>query len=375
MTEPAPSHFLHYLLADMRARAEQPLLCEKQGAIFHTVTLRETASRIGDFARALSAAAVEAGDRVALHASASPALLIGEWAILAMKGIAVIIPRSFSPEELIDTLVESKSKLVLVDRLATAYHLASNAAAVPDLKYIVCFEGTAHAPLPISSWGDFIDSGRREPDRSTALLRSITDKDTALLFYYHDAEGKRQATRYTHGLLLTHIGRIESMLGKAAILRTELVLTATAWEHAIGHIASCYLPVFMEALVQITHGIADIALFENSPQVTVGDAAFFDGIRQNILQLVRQSGQIESAMLAKAIAFSKMSYESPKSIGPLSHILRAILQATIVKKVQKLLGSKMRLFIGTDDEAHYDTQIFFHTFGIDLIELPQEVFK
>lgn len=370
------THFLQYLLTDMRARAEQPLLCEKQGAIFHTVTLRETASRIADFARALSAASIEQGDRVTLHAAASPSLLIAEWAILAGKGVAVIVPRSFTPDELIETLAESKSKIVIVERFATAYHLAANASAIPDLKCIVCEEGNAHAALPIVSWGDFIDAGRMEPDRSTALLRSITEKDTALMFYYRDTDGQRHAIRYTHGLLLDHVGRIEAMFKDEAIQKGELVLNATSWEHAVGHIASCYAPVLKEALVQITHGIPDISLFENTPQVTVGDAAFFDGIRQSILQLIRQSGQVESAMLNKALALSKQNYESQKKgLSPFARLQWAMLQATIVHKVKKLMGGQMRLFIGTDDEAHYETQLFFHTFGVNLIELPQEVFK
>jgi long-subunit acyl-CoA synthetase (AMP-forming) len=315
---------------------------------------------------------------VALHAAATPALLIGEWAVLASKGVAVIVPRSFSPDDLTETLVESKSRLAIVDRLATAYHLAGHTDMLPDLKYIVCFEGTAQAQLPIMSWTDFLDSGRMEPDRSTALLRTISDKDTALLFYYKDQRGARQAMRYTHALLLEHIARIESMLGAAAIRNGELVLTATAWEHAVGHIASCYVPAIKQALVQITHAIPDISLFENSPQVVVGDAAFFDGVRQNIVRHVRQSGQVESAMLNKALSLSKSSFESPKgakNLSPLPRIQRAFLQGTIVSKVQKMLGGRLRLFIGTDDEAHYETQLFFHTFGIELIELPQEVFK
>jgi len=374
-TEPPATHFLEHFFSGMRTRANQPLLFERQGAVFMSVTHRETAVRIADFTRALSATTLAPGDRVALYAAASPALLIAEWAVLASRGVAVIVPRSFSSEDLIETLIESKSRLVIIDRLATGYHLANAAAALPDLQHIICFEGGAEAPLPIWSWGDFIDSGRTQPDRASSLLRAIADKDTALLFYYKGTGGARRATRYTHALLLDHVSRIETMLGAAAIRKDELVLTATAWEHAVGHIASCYVPVLKEALVQITHGIANVTLFENCPHVTVGDATFFDGVRQNIIQWVHQSGRVESSMLKKALALSKQSYESPRSLGLLARIQKAALKATIVNKIQRALGGRLRLFIGTDNEAHYETQLFFHTFGIEFIELPQEAFR
>jgi acyl-CoA synthetase (AMP-forming)/AMP-acid ligase II len=214
-----------------------------------------------------------------------------------------------------------------------------------------------------------------QPDRSAAGLRAIVGKDTALLFYFKDAKGRKQATRYTHTLLLEHIARIETLLGKSALRAEELVMTTTSWEQPIGHIAACYCPVTKEAMVQITHAVPDVSLFENNAHVAVGDAAFFDGIRESIEKVVRQSGQIESMMLAKAVSLSKPSYESPGGIRPLLRMQKAALQATIVKKVRKMLGANLRLFIGTDNEAHYDTQLFFHTFGIELVELPQEVFR
>jgi len=371
-----PTHFLDAIFAEMRSRAEQPLLCEKQGAIYRGVTRRETVVRIGDFVHALNAAAVGAGDRVVFYAAASAALLISEWAVLANRGIAVIVPRSFSPEDLHEVLLESKSRLVIVDRLATAYHLVNDARTLPDLRHIVCLEGGGSlTSLPIWSWGDFIDCGRMLPDRMAASLRAITGKDTALMFYSKDQTGAKQATRYTHTLLLDHIGRIESLLSRSCIRPGELVLTATSWEQPIGHIATCYAPIPREAVIQITHAIPDVSLFENGPQVTVGDSAFFDGIRDNIQQLVRHSGRIETWMLAKAVIHSKQNYESPGGIRPLIRLQKSFLQATIIKKVKKMLGGRLRLLIGTDDEAHYETQLFFHTFGIELVELPQEAFR
>jgi long-subunit acyl-CoA synthetase (AMP-forming) len=373
-TAPAATHFLHYFFDSTRVRAEQPLLCEKQGATYHTVTQREGGARISDFARALFAAGIEPADRVALHAPASASLLIAEWAVIASRAVAVIVPRSFGTEDVIETLIESKSKIIILDRLATAYSLAAAAGSLPDLKYIICLEGGAQGDLPTLSWGEFIDSGRRKPDHSASQMRAITEKDTALLFYYKDTDNTLKATRYTHALLLDHSARISSLLGDKGIRPGELVLTATSWEHAIGHITACYVPILKEALVEITYGIADIVLFENGPEVTVGDAIFFDGVRQNILEHVRQSGHIESFLLNQALTISKESVKKSRE-GMLRKFTRALLKATILKKVQKMLGGKARLFIGTDDEVPYDIQLFFQAFGVELIELPQEAFR
>lgn len=374
-TEAPITHFLESLFAPMREQAEQPLLYEKKGNLYSAITRREVAGRIADFSRALHAAAMGPGDRMAFYVAAASSLLTNEWAVLACRGIVVIIPRGFSLESLIDTLVESRSRLVMVDELATAYHLANSSASLPDLRHIICLEGSAQTPIPISSLNEFLDLGSMEPDRSIASMRAIAGKDTALMFYYRDTAGKRQATRYTHTLVLEHIAHIDTLLGTAGIRKDELVLTATAWEHAIGHIASCYAPILKGAVAQITHGGPDLALFENHPGVTVGDGPFFDGLRESIERLVRDSGRVESAMLAKALSLGKIRYEKKGSARPLQRLQQAAVNATVVKKVRQALGDKLRLFIGTDNETRYETQLFFHTFGIDLIELPQEVFR
>jgi len=375
MNETSAAHILEFLFSGIRTRGDQPLLAERLGSAFHIMTQRETAARIADFARALSAAAVGPRDRVTLHAAPGPGMLISEWGILALRGVAVIVPRSFSYDDLVETLRESNSRLAVVDRLETACRLAGASGSLPDLRHIVCLEGEAQAAIPVLSWDDFIESGRREPDRSTAQLRLITGKDTALLFYYKDGAGALQAVRYTHALLMDHARRIDAILGAASIRKQELVLTTTGWEQAVGHITSSYVPVLKETIIQISYGIPDTDLFDHQPDVIVADAAFFDALRRHVIEHVRLSGRIESAMLAKAIALGKERFELRKSFSPVPRIQQAALNATIIKKVQKLLGGKLRLFIGTDNETHYDTQLFFHAFGIELIELPQEVSK
>ena len=369
------AHFLDYLFTDMRTRGDRLLLCENRGSLVQNVTHREGMNRVGSFAKALLALSVEPGKRVALHVPASTSMLICEWALLAVKAVAVIIPRHFSADELIETLAESKSTIVLVERLATAYHLAEAASQLPDLAHIVCVEGGGHGAIPITGWNDFLDAGLTAADRATALLRTISPKDTALLFYYRDEDGKRQAIRYTHESLLNQTGRIIGTLGSDNIRSGELVLTATGWEHPIGHLTSCYVPVLCEACVQITHAVPGIALFENGPQVIVGDGAFFDGLRHTILSAVRHSGQLESSLLQEALSLSKQRFESQKNAGMLAVFKQRIMDATVIKKVKKMLGGNMRLLIGTDAETQYETELFFHTFGITLTELPPEAFR
>ncbi len=375
MNTSEPSHFLNHFYAMIKEFGEQPLLYEKRGGIFQYITYKEAATQLNSVARALYANGIMQDDRVAVQAQASPQLWIAEWGILANRAVEVIVPRSFNMEELKETLLESKSKLLLVDTLAAAKAIANIAESLPDLNHIVCFEGRNEAPL-ILSWGEFIDSGRRQPDRATALVRSILPKDTAIIFYYRTKDGARQATRYTHGLLFEHAQKIDSILSKASGIRQgNIILASAVWEYAISHIASCYFPLLKKAAIQLTSDSADITHLENSPDIIIGGTAYLDTLRQHVTSHVLQKGKMEYSMFVKAVALGKLKYESPKKLGLLQKAQNATLQAMVVKKIPKLLGENLRLLIGTDDSVAYETHVFFHTLGIELAEIPPEVFR
>jgi HIP---CoA ligase len=131
----------------------------------------ELAARARDFAGALVASGVEAGDRVALWAPNSR-----EW-IVAMLGLfqagAVLVPVNtrFKGVEAADILARSRARalVTVTDFLGTDYLALLEAAdaKLPDLATVV----VAHGPAPEDTepWDGFLaratDAGRAEAER------------------------------------------------------------------------------------------------------------------------------------------------------------------------------------------------------------------
>jgi long-subunit acyl-CoA synthetase (AMP-forming) len=370
-------HFPHIFISGVRASSDKPFIFEKHAKMYISSLRKEVASQVNSFARALHSVGVDQDMRVAFCAlPPSQSFWISECAVLSIRATAAIIPADFALADRIGALAETRSKVVVVATLADATALAQSATGLPDLTHIICCEGKAPAALPILDWREFVDSGRMHPDRTADLLASIASADTAMLFYAQ-GEGKAyQVTRYTHAQLLEHAYVIERLLGIAhPVHNTDIMLTSSSWDHPVAHIVSCFLPLLRDAAIQINADKADFACLDNHPQVLIATAAYLDTLRAHIEQQVRQSGTLEWNMLQKAIAYGKLKYESAHKMGRVQRLFDNALQVTVVKKVVHILGGRLRLIIGVDDATSYDTQLFFHAFGVDLVEVPAEAFR
>ena len=375
LTEPAEQNLLQQFYADLASNGDQILHIRKNGNTLSRITRRQAASEVSQFIRALYAHGVPPESRVTFQAPSDYPLWIAEWGVLASHCAPVIVPENFNIAELLSILAESKSVLVIIDRLATAQAIAEAAVNLPDLKQIICFEGNAQSHLPIVSWDSFFESGTQVADRTGATIRSIIGKSTAILFYYKDEKGNLQATRYTHQLLLKNIQKIDELLGNSATIhKGETVLALTTWGQAIGHMVSYYLPVLKLASVQIASKKSGPGILECRPHVLIGRGMDLEILKQDIVDHVKQQGPGARKELNMALAMGRIKYESGK-LNPWQRLGHTLLRQTIFKEVQEFLGGRLRLFISVDDAVRYETQLFFETFGIELVELPPEVIK
>jgi long-chain acyl-CoA synthetase len=376
LAESAEPNILQQFYASLAETGEQPLHNRKRGDTLTRVSRRQAASEISFSIRALYAQGVSPETRIAFQAQSSYLFWTAEWAAMACHCVPVVIPENFGIEDLISILAESKSMLVFVDTIATAQGLAQATAGLPELKKVICFDSKVekNAALPILSWEEFIESGAEIADRSGATIRSINGKSTAILFYDKDGKGALHVTRYTHDNLQKHTKTIDELLGNSATIhKGETVLTLTASGHAIGHIASCYIPVLKQAIIHIATDF-DSTAFECRPHIIIGSGLDLDSLRQKIIEHVKMQGPGANKELEMALALGKIKYELGK-LNPWQRFAYTLLRQTIFKEVREFLGGRLRLFIGIDDAVRYETQLFFEAFGVELVELPPEILK
>lgn len=369
--------FPQLFLSSVKSGAEKPFLFERHAKMFISQLRRDAAGQVNQFARALHSIKIEPDMRVAFCAlPPSIQYWVSEMALLSIRGAAVIIPSSFPVAERIAILTETRSKAVVVATLAEATTLAQAAAEMKDLAHIICLQGKAMgAALPIHHWREFAESGRMHPDHMAETLSGTRPTDTALLFYTHTQGKLHKVQRYSHEQLLSHVTEMDKILGQThPVNEGDIVLTSPSWDYPAEHIASCFLPVFKRAAIQINPNDGDFTCLENQPHVLIAPAPYLEKLRAHIEKLFSDSGKTDLKMLNKAVSYGKQKYESKSKLGVISRFFDKFLRATVVRKVSRQLG-RLRLIIGADDSASYETQLFFHTFGAELVEVPTESLK
>lgn len=397
----APASCLQIFFADMQTHGVWPVISQKRGNEFVHLAKPEAAAWVQSAARAFLAHDVTAETRVLLYGRPSRELWAAEWGVLACRGVAVILPaQEFDARELLEMLAESKSRIVVVDSLAVASRIAGAMGNMPDLKRIVCIEG---AGAPVLSWQDFLAVGAGRKDELKELLATIKGGDRAMLMYHKNDAGEKSALNYTHGEFLErartmdrlvaehtaressafevkykHKGKWRKAVTYSPLLKVEsayignldVVLAAVPWGHALGHFMGYCIPLLKTGVVQLMENVQAAELPDYKPQVIVGDAQYLEAVREHVTGIVRKSGALKWASFTSMLELGRQKYETTRKLGLLRRVEDAMLRRSISKHVHKLLGGRLRLVIGVDDMARYETKLFFHAFDIGFVELP-----
>ncbi len=384
-------------LANVKIAPDKPFIYERHEKMFVSRLTKEIAVEVNGMARMLDFLGVTLDSRVAFFGlSPSKAYWVSELATFSIRATAVIIPSGFSEEEKISVLAESRSTVAVVNGVAEANVITRQAAKLPELKHIICLTGKPAAPethvarmtrledlkgshpgVTVYYYAQCLEKGGRHPDRTPTTLAALSPRDRAILFFYHDNETKgHKVTLYTHAQLLEHARVIERLLGThSPVHNTDIVLTALSWNHLVEHISSCLLPVLRDSALQINSDKTDFTCLESRPQVLIADADYVRSLKQHIEAHMKRAGKLEWKLFQKAIAYGKRKYEKEDRVGFGRKLSDRLLDAIIVKKVIKMLGGRLRLIIGIDDAASYEVHTFFHTFGVELVEMPAEAFN
>jgi len=196
--------------------APQPLtplhLLERSAHVYGTKTaivygdLRysyaELATRVERFARALAAAGVQKGDRVAVLAFNTPALLEAHFAVPMAGAILVAINTRLTAEEVTYILQDSEAKVLVVD--SDLLHLVRRDAEA-DLRCIVV---TAAPGAVAGGRLDYEDFLARAQLDDTALP-ALDELDPIAINYTSGTTGRPKGVVYTHrGAYLNAIAQV-----------------------------------------------------------------------------------------------------------------------------------------------------------------------
>ncbi|MBA2496531.1 MAG: AMP-binding protein [Acidimicrobiia bacterium] len=192
-----------------------------------TTTYGELREQVGRLRGGLAARGIEAGDRVAIVAGATPNFVISYLAVLGAGAVAVPLNATAPARALTTELVEVGARVALVGPAGQASFAGVDRATVPALEVVVVDDADASA-LPAGTVG--LD------DLMTAGPVPVVDRtadDLAVLIFTSGTAGSPRAAMLSHGSLLANLGQLQALEARA-LRRDDVSYCALPLFHIFG---------------------------------------------------------------------------------------------------------------------------------------------
>ncbi len=189
------------LFADRVAKTPQAVaLYFKEGETWIPISWASYADRVDRFARALVAAGVGKGDRVALIGSNTPEWFVADMAIMTMGAVSVPVYATNSGEQIGYILNHSESRIFVVEEASYFQRIENLLDTLPQLERVVVMRGCVPEARGIATGADrFEEQGKSVSPEALQACRDAVTPDTASTFIYTSGTtGPPKAVILTH---------------------------------------------------------------------------------------------------------------------------------------------------------------------------------
>ncbi len=273
-----------------------------------TLTYQQLESRVNQFARALRALGVAAGDRVQIVLPNTPQFIIAYYAILKLGAVVVLSNPDADAELIISHALETEAKvLVTLSAFSELAELLAERAAVESLiftrvgKHVVTSSGSAFGRHRHPTATDEARAGRIGQFMS-ALMRaqeasppetSVNASDLAVISYTSGTIGEPRGVCLTHRNLVANALQTRHWMPDIRFGK-EVVFAVVPFEHSYGMTTAMNLPVFIGAKIII---ISVFDLRQVLEQIRRHKPTLFPGV-PSMFTLINQAENVRSYRLS-----------------------------------------------------------------------------
>ncbi|MEN8113918.1 MAG: AMP-dependent synthetase/ligase [Actinomycetota bacterium] len=262
----------HLVLANAQRLRDEPALLRRAGREWHTTTWGEYGSLVQRAAKALIAAGIQKGDRVAILSYNTPEWVVFDVAAMAVGAVPVGIYFGSSPDQIADLIERSAARIVLAQ---TAAHIDKiDMQRHARLGLVV---GVDAAPEGTRSWEEFLAGGDVDLDRELdERLGTLGPADPAAIIF--TAAGHGNAV----GVVLTHDNLYfagESSIELSGAAQPDSVLSYLPLSHIAEQIFTIIAPAHVGYRVAFAQSIGRIRvdLPEIRPTIFFGVPLVWNG--------------------------------------------------------------------------------------------------
>lgn len=358
--------------AQSKALAEKPLLFQKRGNAWQSLTWQQTAERVTKLASALEKMGVEAGDRVVLVSENRPEWLIADFAIMSLGAISVPTYTTNTARDHLHILENSGAKAAIVSTKALARTFLKAAHQSDDLMHaIIMEEYTLEQRLNVQvyHWDTVIDAENADLEGYADRAQQAQRDDIACLIYTSGTGGLPKGVMLHHGSIM-HNGDGASGVIQSLGLADNVFLSFLPLSHAYEHTAGQCWPLMIGAQIWYAESIEKLAanMAEAKPTVMVVVPRLFEMLRTRITRGIEKEGGLKAKLFRRCLELGMKIQRDKQALNFGEKIESLFLTMTVKRKVQKQFGGRMKALVSGGAPLSPDVGYFFSSLGLPLLQ-------
>ncbi|MBE9167272.1 long-chain fatty acid--CoA ligase [Pleurocapsales cyanobacterium LEGE 06147] len=359
-------------------------LCAPHAKPEVTVTYRDLAKQIQQFAAGLQALGVKPQSKVSLFADNSPRWFIADQGIMTAGAVNVVRSSAAEPQELLYILEHSDSTSLVVENSDTFHKLSSHLNNLPIELVVILYDGEiaeGDLPVRIVNYQQLMTIGTKQQ-----LQLVPQNKETlATLIYTSGTTGKPKGAMLSHGNLLHQIINLEAVIQPKVGDRALSILPS--W-HAYERSGEYFLLSHGCTLYYTNLRSIKKDLQQYKPHYMVGVPRLWESIYEGVQRQFREQpnwrqklinfffGVSEQYVVAKRIAhnLSLEHFHVSKSYRFLAQIkasllfpLHALADKIVYRKVRDAVGGNIKTIISGGGSLAKHLDDFYEIVNIPLL--------
>ena len=364
-------HLARTLFDRIDRYGDRTALRYRKDGIWNDITWNSLSDQIRSVARELLALGIQEGERVGIFSQNCPEWTIADFAILAIRGVSVPIYATSTTRQAEYIMDEAEIGVVFAGGREQYEKVLALHGGSSRLRRIIVFDETVDlggADCAIH-FKDFLEEGRKTCGDAVIMERieNASLDDLATLIYTSGTTGEPK------GVMLHHSNFYHSFIAHEKRLEVS--------DHDV---SMCFLPLshiferawtfFALSQGMVVYYCDDTAkiieyLQQARPTIMCAVPRFYEKIYSTIFERLESASPSKRKLFLWAVGVGEQALLLRKEKQPLPLALKirhAIAEALVLKKIQGIVGGRIRFFPCAGAPLSKKIEEFFHAVGITI---------
>ncbi|TGX37986.1 long-chain fatty acid--CoA ligase [Sphingomonas naasensis] len=353
-----------------REKGDKPFLWHKSGGKWQPTSWAEAARQVASLATALQDLGLKPGDRVMLVSENRPEFCITDLAIMAAGCVTVPTYTTNTERDHQHIIENSGACAIVVSNTKLAKTLLPAAIRSSSARMVIGIDEVRagqSGTMDFHDWNDLIARHPADPD-AFAAGATFRREDLACIIYTSGTGGSPRGVMQHHGAILHNVAGCCEIISEDFGWEDEVFLSFLPLSHAYEHTGGQHFPIGLGGEIYYSEGLEKLAsnIEEVRPTIMVVVPRLFEVLRTRITKNVEKQGRLSAYLLDRAVAIGGKKARGGVPIH--DQPMNLILKATLLPKISKRFGGRMKAMVSGGAPLNPEVGIFFESIGLTFLQ-------